>query len=98
MQVLIYNPRDYPDTSSGGLVESLIPLQREIFLQIEPITVEAVSMLQKYPRDVVILNFNNIIVFFINYIFVLYSFSAVVCLPQRIQQHLIQVTTVIAIV
>ncbi|GLV37521.1 pickpocket 22, partial [Carabus blaptoides fortunei] len=52
LNVLIYNPRDYPDTSSGGLVESLIPLQREVFLQIDSVTVEAVQMLKEYPRDV----------------------------------------------
>ncbi|GLV33562.1 pickpocket 24, partial [Carabus blaptoides fortunei] len=51
LNVLIYNPRDYPDTSSGGLVETLIPLQREVFLQIDSLTVEAVQMLQEYPRD-----------------------------------------------
>ncbi|KAJ9583490.1 hypothetical protein L9F63_022162, partial [Diploptera punctata] len=46
--LLVFNPRDFPDTPSGGLIEKLVPPKNEVFFRLEATTVYAVSSVQNF--------------------------------------------------
>ncbi|XP_067004275.2 sodium channel protein Nach [Anabrus simplex] len=50
-KILVYNPRDFPDTPSGGLIEKLVPLRSEVFYRIEATTVESMPDVQEFALD-----------------------------------------------
>ncbi|PSN42712.1 hypothetical protein C0J52_14302 [Blattella germanica] len=47
-KILVFNPRDFPDTPSGGLIEKLVPPRSEVFFRLEATTVYAVPNVQSF--------------------------------------------------
>ena len=44
VQVLIFNPDDYPDTGSGGLTELLVTMRQEVFFSLSAVTTQATEL------------------------------------------------------
>ncbi|RZB39681.1 sodium channel protein Nach-like, partial [Asbolus verrucosus] len=51
INVHIFHPNDYPDKSSGGLIEIMNNIGSENFLEIIPTTINAVEDVMNYPVD-----------------------------------------------
>jgi len=46
----VFNPGDYPDTPSGGLIEKLVPQRTEVFFRLEATSVYAVPNVINFER------------------------------------------------
>jgi hypothetical protein len=49
-QVLVFNPGDFPDTPSGGLIEKLVPPRTEVFFRLQATSVYAVPSVKSFDR------------------------------------------------
>jgi hypothetical protein len=46
----VFNPGDFPDTPSGGLIEKLVPPRTEVFFRLEATSVYAVPSILNFDR------------------------------------------------
>ncbi|PNF20288.1 hypothetical protein B7P43_G14391, partial [Cryptotermes secundus] len=49
-KVLVFNPGDFPDTPSGGLIEKLVPPKTEVFFRLEATSVYAEPIVKSFDR------------------------------------------------
>lgn len=52
----IFNPGDYPDTTSGGLIEKVVPIGVEMNVRLEAIKISTSKDVKQYPINKVILH------------------------------------------
>ncbi|XP_034239542.1 sodium channel protein Nach-like [Thrips palmi] len=51
IKLLVFNPNDYPDTASGGLIEKLVMTQQEVFFTLSSVTTKPTTEVQDLPKN-----------------------------------------------
>lgn len=46
LNVMFFKPFDYPDSTSGGLIERFVPLNSEVYFAIKPKTVQSIQAIK----------------------------------------------------
>ncbi|XP_052126950.1 sodium channel protein Nach-like isoform X2 [Frankliniella occidentalis] len=71
VKLLVFNPNDYPDTASGGLIEKLVMAQEEVFFTLSSVTTKPTAEVVGLSKERRGCLFNNEKILFSNF----YSYS-----------------------